>query len=70
MEPNLATLYLFGMLNWIVMWFDAERNDPTELSESLVNLFLGGYRKATTPTTESPKISGIQEVAQRKRQKT
>jgi len=47
-EPNLAALYLFGMLNWIVMWFDPQRNDPTELSESLVDLFLGGYRKAST----------------------
>ena len=46
-EPNLAALYLFGMLNWIVMWFDPQRNDPTELSESLVELFLGGYRKAS-----------------------
>ena len=44
-EPSLATLYLFGMLNWIVMWFDPERNDPSELSESVVQLFLGGYRR-------------------------
>ena len=44
-DSNLATLYLFGMLNWIVMWFDPERNDPSEISESLVGLFLGGYRK-------------------------
>ncbi len=43
--PNMAALYLFGMLNWIVMWFDPERNDPTELSESLVEFFLGGYRR-------------------------
>jgi len=43
-EPNLAALYLFGMLNWIVMWFDPQRNDPQELSESLVAFFLGGYR--------------------------
>jgi hypothetical protein len=34
------------MLNWIVMWFDAERNEPTQVSESLVDLFLNGYRKA------------------------
>jgi hypothetical protein len=46
-EPNLAAFYLFGMLNWIVMWFDSERNDPNELSESLVSFFLGGYRKIT-----------------------
>lgn len=43
-EPNLGALYLFGMLNWLVMWFDPRRNDPTELSESLVAFFLGGYR--------------------------
>jgi len=45
-DPNLAALFLFGMLNWIVMWFDAERNEPTQVSESLVDLFLNGYRKA------------------------
>jgi len=45
-EPNLAALYLFGMLNWIVMWFDPKRNDPAELSESLVAFFLGGFRSA------------------------
>lgn len=45
-ETNLATLYLFGMLNWIVMWFDPKRNDPAEISESLVTQFLGGYRPA------------------------
>jgi len=41
-DPNLATLYLFGMLNWIVMWFDPQRNDPAELSDSLFALFMGG----------------------------
>jgi AcrR family transcriptional regulator len=46
LEANLAALYLFGMLNWIVMWFDPKRNDPADLSESLVDLFLNGYRKA------------------------
>lgn len=45
-DPNLATFHLFGMLNWIVMWFDPKRNDPAALSESLVDLFLNGYRKA------------------------
>ncbi|GEM_PF-1485076 len=46
-ESGLASLYLFGMLNWIVMWFDPKRNDPADLSRSLVDLFLGGYRKAS-----------------------
>ena len=44
-DPNLAALHLFGMLNWIVMWFDPQRNDPAELSESLVTFFFGGYRR-------------------------
>ena len=44
-EPNLAALSLFGMLNWIVMWFDPRRNDPAQLSDNLVALFLNGYRK-------------------------
>lgn len=43
-DPNLAALYLFGMLNWIVMWFDPKRNDPGELARSLEELFLGGFR--------------------------
>ena len=43
-EPNLGALYLFGLLNWLVMWFDPRRNDPAELSESLTGFFLGGYR--------------------------
>ncbi len=43
-DPTLGSLYLFGMLNWIVMWFDPKRNDPAELSRSLVAFFLGGYR--------------------------
>ena len=45
-EPNLGALYLFGLLNWLVMWFDPKRNDPAELSDSLVAFFLGGYRGA------------------------
>ena len=48
-KPNLGALYLFGMLNWLVMWFDPRRNDPTELSESLVAFFLGGYRGGAQP---------------------
>jgi AcrR family transcriptional regulator len=43
-ETSVATLYLFGMINWIVMWFDPKRNDPVELSGSLTKLFMGGFR--------------------------
>ncbi|MBN2357944.1 MAG: TetR family transcriptional regulator [Deltaproteobacteria bacterium] len=48
-DPNLAALYLFGMLNWIVMWFDPQRNDPKELADSLVELFLNGIKKTSLP---------------------
>lgn len=48
-EPNLGALYLFGTLNWLVMWFDPKRNDPTDLSKSLVDFFLGGYRPTAPP---------------------
>jgi AcrR family transcriptional regulator len=45
-EPGLGALYLFGLLNWLVMWFDPARNDPAALAESLAGFFLGGYRSA------------------------
>lgn len=56
-EPNLGTLHLFGSLNWLVMWFDPRRNDPTELSQSLVTVFLGGYRNAAPSAKESEEES-------------
>jgi len=62
-EPNLAALYLFGMLNWIVMWFDPKRNDPAELSESLVELFLGGYRKASSSGGKTKKHQKLKKQA-------
>lgn len=55
-EPNLGALYLFGLLNWLVMWFDPKRNDPTELSESLVAFFLGGYRVAALSGSRTEKV--------------
>ncbi|MCU0727802.1 MAG: TetR/AcrR family transcriptional regulator [Planctomycetes bacterium] len=52
-EPNLAALYLFGMLNWIVMWFDPKRNDPAALSDDLVDLFLNGFRNRPEPAASA-----------------
>jgi AcrR family transcriptional regulator len=46
-DPNMAALYLFGLLNWIVMWFNPDRNDPEELSRSLAEFFLAGFRGKT-----------------------
>ena len=60
-DSNLATLYLFGMLNWIVMWFDPKRNDPAELSGSLVELFLNGYRKGSTSVAVPRRRRGSKE---------
>jgi len=43
-EPRLATLYLFGMLNWIYMWYpDTDGVLGEEMSEQLLALFLEGY---------------------------
>jgi len=36
-------LFVFGMLNWVFMWFDPERDDSVEaLGEEMVGLILGG----------------------------
>jgi AcrR family transcriptional regulator len=43
-QPRLATLYLFGMLNWIYMWYPAEEGALGEtLADQLITLFLEGY---------------------------
>jgi AcrR family transcriptional regulator len=43
-EPRLATLYLFGMLNWIYMWYPAVRSASGDaLAAQLLTLFLDGY---------------------------
>jgi AcrR family transcriptional regulator len=42
-DVDLATLFLFGSLNWIYMWYDAERNaDVEEMSSRLLHIFLNG----------------------------
>jgi AcrR family transcriptional regulator len=43
-DPWLATLYLFGMLNWIYMWYPAvEGATAEELGDQVMTLFLEGY---------------------------
>ncbi len=43
------TLFIFGMLNWIFMWFDPERDAPLEkLSDELVQLALHGLRDGSS----------------------
>jgi hypothetical protein len=40
-------LFVFGMLNWIFMWYDPERDQPVErLGDEMVDLLLGGLGAA------------------------
>jgi len=44
LNARLATLYLFGMLNWIYMWYPAAgKVSDEELADQLVTLFLDGF---------------------------
>ena len=43
-DPRLATLYLFGMLNWIYMWYPAAEGTSAEtLADQVLILFLDGF---------------------------
>jgi len=55
-RPRLATLYLFGMLNWIYMWYPAQRGTPASvLADQLVTLFLEGYLPRETVAAHAGK---------------
>ncbi len=61
LDPNLATLNLFGMLNWIYTWYDPERNDSVEtLVEQILGLFLFGLAsgKGRPETTGRASMEG------------
>lgn len=48
------TLFIFGMLNWVFMWYDPARDDPVEaLGEEMVAMVMGGVTGGE-PGTESP----------------
>jgi AcrR family transcriptional regulator len=43
-ELRLATLALFGMLNWTYAWYRPERDgSPEQLSERMLEIFLDGF---------------------------
>ncbi|MBI2898583.1 MAG: TetR/AcrR family transcriptional regulator, partial [Planctomycetes bacterium] len=43
LQPSLATLNLFGMLNWIYMWFNPKKNRSYRvLAQEICDLFLNG----------------------------
>jgi AcrR family transcriptional regulator len=44
-EKDLATLFLFGSLNWSYMWFDPKVNtDISKLSSQFLDVFLNGIK--------------------------
>ncbi len=44
-NDDLVSLYLFGSLNWIYMWYDPRRNpDMGVLSDQLLEIFLHGIK--------------------------
>ena len=53
LDPHLAALHLFGMLNWIYMWYDPKRNPSgKKLSGQLCTLFLNGLLPKNETTNE------------------
>lgn len=49
LDADLATLNLFGMLNWIYMWYDPKRNKSVdELVDQINQLFLHGLVSVET----------------------
>jgi AcrR family transcriptional regulator len=49
-EDRHATLFIFGMLNWIFMWYDPTRHGPVErIGEEMLDLMLNGLRRPQPP---------------------
>jgi len=45
-----ASLFVFGMLNWIFTWYDAERDEPVDrLGDEMITLVLDGLRAGPPP---------------------
>ena len=47
-DPRIAALCLFGMLNWIYTWYDPGKDTADSLSEQLLGLYLGGIGSKDT----------------------
>lgn len=46
-ETDLATLFLFGSLNWVYMWYDPKKNaDIDKLSTQFYRIFMNGINKS------------------------
>ena len=45
LQTSLAALNLFGMLNWIYMWYDPKKNPSAkEMAEEIYSLFFNGIK--------------------------
>jgi hypothetical protein len=45
-ETDVTTLFLFGSLNWVYMWYDPEKNyDVDKLSSQYLRVLLNGINK-------------------------
>jgi hypothetical protein len=45
-ESRHATLFVFGVLNWIFMWYDPARHGPVErIGEEMLDLLLNGLSR-------------------------
>jgi AcrR family transcriptional regulator len=54
LDPNLATLNLFGMLNWTYMWYDPKHNKSVnELADQIYRLFVYGLASGETDCRET-----------------
>jgi len=50
-----AALYVFGMLNWIFMWYDPARHgSAAEIGEEMIDLVLNGVRGRAAPAADPP----------------
>lgn len=57
MDPHVATMSLFGMLNWLYRWYDPKRGrSPATVAQQLAAEFLHGLRgaAATLPPPGAP----------------
>jgi AcrR family transcriptional regulator len=56
MDPHVATMSLFGMLNWLYRWYEPKRGrSPATVAQQLATQFLHGLRAgATLPPPGAP----------------
>ena len=55
-DPRLAAMSLFGMMNWIYNWYHPERDVPVaELANTMSQLFLQGYLHGARADTKATK---------------